>query len=119
MRRPGAVQWLSILFTTVPFAFGLIRAAQTGVDFRYLWVALAALCGALAVVATGKTRGGKAERAGALVAGVFVAATLCAMTAASVLGVRVGPGMLVVAAAFAACFAAGAFLHVLARHRRP
>ena len=51
---------LSILFTNVPFAFGLIRAAQTGVDLGTLWVALAALCGALAVVATGKTRGGKA-----------------------------------------------------------
>jgi hypothetical protein len=109
---------LSAAFAAVPFAFGLIRAVETGDDVRYLWVALAALGGALVVVATGKALGWSSERVVALFGGVFVAATLCAMMAASALGVRVGPGMLIVGAAFAFCFAASGSLHVAARHRR-
>jgi hypothetical protein len=110
---------LSVAFAAVPFVFGLIRAVETGDDVRYLWVALAALGGALVVVATGKALGWGSGRVVALFAGVFVAATLCAMMAASALGVRVGPGMLVVGVAFAFCFAASGSLHVVASHRRP
>lgn len=114
-RHRGVMRLLSVAFAAVPFVFGLIRAVETGDDVRYLWVALAALGGALVVVATGKAVGWNSERVVALSAGVFVASTLCAMMAASALGVRVGPGMLVVAVAFAFCFAASGSLHVRQR----
>jgi hypothetical protein len=45
---------LSIFVAAVPFAFTLIRAARTGNDLRYFWVALASLLGALATVAVGR-----------------------------------------------------------------
>jgi hypothetical protein len=46
---------------------------------------------------------------------VFIMATLLAIIAAMVLGTRLGPGILVVAAAFGSCFAAGSALHARTR----
>ena len=49
-----------------------------------------------------------------LPAGVFLAATTCAAAAAWLLGTMAGAGMIIVAASFGLCFAAGGFLYQLA-----
>src|SRR5258708_1916745 len=104
--RDWRIHGISILFAAVPFAFALVRAIRTGHDFRYLWVALASLLGASAVMAIGKTDNRRPNSAAALSAGVFVFATLFAMLAAWLLGTRVGPGSLVVGSVFGFCCAA-------------
>lgn len=101
----------SIGFAAVPFAFALIRAFGTGGrDLRYLWVALAAFCGAAGVMVFVRPRGAL-KMAIVLSAGAFVVATMFAVSAALLLGTRLGPGSLVVGAAFACCFAAGCLLY--------
>lgn len=106
---------LSIVSTAVPFAFASIRAIQTGKDVRYLWVALAGLFGAAATVRAGRAYSRRSTAAVALAVGAFVVATLFSVAGALLIGTRLGPGLLVVAAAFGLCFAAAAFLHLLAR----
>jgi len=105
---------LSIFFAALPFAFALIRALQTGDDVRYLWVALASLCGAIAVMIVTRRSGRAPSAAVAVSAGVLIIATLLAVVAALLLGTTLGLGLLVVGAAFGFCFAAGSLLHILA-----
>jgi hypothetical protein len=106
---------LSIAAAAVPFAFASIRAAQTGQDFRYFWVAAAGLLGAAGTVSVGRSYGKRPVAAVALTFGAFVVATLFSVAGALLIGTRLGPGLLVVAASFGLCFAAAAFLHLLAR----
>jgi hypothetical protein len=108
---------LAFVFAALPIAFALIRAARTGYDFRYLWVALASLVGAAAVMKIGKAYSETRRAAIALSAGVFVMATLLAILAASLLGTRLGPGILVVACSFAFCFAISCLCHRLQRRQ--
>jgi hypothetical protein len=106
---------LSIAAAAVPFAFASIRAAQTGTDFRYFWVALAGLLGAAAAVRLRRADARLPSAAAALAIGAFVIATLLSVAGALLIGTRLGPGLLVVAASFGLCFAAAVFLHLLAR----
>jgi hypothetical protein len=99
----------------LPVAFGVVRAASTGTDFRYLWVAAASVSGAAAVAMVGRGFGGGTSAAILLAAAAFLASTLAAMFAASWLGTSLGPGMLVVAAAFGFCSAVGSVLYARAR----
>ena len=92
---------LSIALAALPFAFGAIRAVKTGTDVRYLWVAVAAGLGALTVA---QIAGRWRPAARALLA--FLASGATGIGAALLLGTTLGPGILVVAASFAACFAA-------------
>ena len=113
--RGRGLHVLSIVFAVFPFAFALIRAIETGgQDLRYLWVALAALGGATAVVAVAGPQGRRRNAVAALFATMFVSATLLALVAALLLGTIFGAGVLVVASAFGFCSAAGCQLHVLA-----
>jgi hypothetical protein len=112
--RGRGLHVLSIVFAVLPVAFALIRAIGTGgQDLRYIWVALAALGGATAVVAAAGLRR-KRLNAVALFAAMFVSATLLALVAALLVGTVFGGGVLVVASAFGFCSAAGYQLHVLA-----
>ncbi len=97
---------LALLAAVVPFAFGLIRLAQTGNDARYLVVAAASLFAAAVAMKLART---------ARVAVVFLAAMVLAVLAAMLLGTRLGLGILVVAAGFGFCFAVAAALHTRAR----
>ena len=110
---------VALLVAAVPFGFGLVRAVRTGSDVRYLWVAAASLIGAMAVVAIGRTFGTRPYGAGVLSVVTFVVATLFGIGAALLLGARAGPGILVVASAFGACFALSSLLHLLGHRRRP
>lgn len=112
------VQALSVAAAAVPFAFALIRAVTTRSDFRYFLVALAGLLGAAAALRAGRAYAASPAAAVTVAAGAFVAATVLSMLAALLIGTTPGPGMLVVASSFGACFAAGVLIHLLARGRR-
>jgi hypothetical protein len=116
MRFAGPAAVLAIATVAMPFIFAIIRASETaGQDLRYLWVALAASCGATAGWAM--SRGWRAHlNVGLVVFSVFIGALLCGALAASLLGVSVGPGMFLVVGGFASCFGAGAFLYIRAHH---
>ena len=104
---------VAIGFAAAPFAFALIRLAQTGTDARYVVVALASGCGAAMAMALARpvTR----ARFLRVATAVFIIATLFAVIAALLLGTRLGPGILVVATAFGFCFGAGCALHARTR----
>jgi hypothetical protein len=108
---------LSVFFAAVPFAFALVRAVRTRYDLRYFWVALASLLGAMATIAVGKAHMRRPLAFVALVAGVFVIATLLAVFAALLIGTTLGLGIITVGIGFGFCFAVGALLHILARPR--
>ena len=105
---------LSFAAAGMPFAFASIRAIQTGRDFRYFLIAIAGLLGAAAAVAIGR-----AYTTGtfAMAMAAFVAAAFLSVLAAMAIGTRLGPGLLIVATAFAACFAAAVFFHLRAPER--
>jgi hypothetical protein len=102
---------IAIFFVAMPFLFGLLRAVMSGNDLRYLWVAAASLFGA--AVFTGATPAPSRRRRISLSIGAFTVATLCATAAAMLMGTRFGPGLLVVAASFGFCSAAGCMLFAI------
>lgn len=106
---------LAIAVGAAPFAFALIRAVQTGSDFRYFWIALASLLGAVVVMRLGRASRAHARSAVVLGAGAVVTGTTFAAIAALLIGTRWNAGMLIVAAAFGFCAAAGSLLYTLAR----
>ena len=108
---------LSMVFAAVPFAFALIRAVQTGDDLRYLWVAIAGVCGAVATLWVAGPDDTSPKRASVLSAVVFAVATLLGTLTAVLLGTKLGPAVVIVSAAFGVCFAVGAGLHMLASPR--
>jgi hypothetical protein len=107
---------LAMLFAGIPFAFGMIRAFETGTDVRYIWVALAAMIGGILATSVAR-RLRQAPTTGGLVAAVFVMSAINAGVAARLLGTRMGPGLLLVAAGFAACFAAATLVATAAAKR--
>ena len=113
--RGSLLQALALACAAVPFAFALIRAVQTGNDFRYFWVALGGLCGAAATMAVARRYDRTSNAAVALPVAVFATASVLAVLAALLIGTSLGPGVLVVGAAFGFCFAAGCLLLQLAR----
>ena len=109
---------LAILIATMPFAFALIRALRTGSDVRYIWVALASLAGAGAVLKVGRSYGRTLPFYLALSGAVFVAATLSGISAALLLGTKLGLGILIVGASFGLCFAVSCLFLALVRLRK-
>ena len=109
------IRSFSIFFLSLPFLFGLLRAATTGNDFRYLWVAAASLFGAGVVTAFARGQVRQPRVAAALSLGSFIVATLCATAAGMLLGTRFGAGLLVVASSFAFCCAIGCMLFAITR----
>src|SRR3954470_18664227 len=93
------------VMAAVPFAFGAIRAFQTGTDFRYLAIALAELTGAALALAVTRNR---STMTATLAAGLM--ATVSGGLLAVARGTRFGPGLLVVAAGFGICMAVAARL---------
>ena len=108
---------LSILFAAIPFAFAIVRALQTGSDFRYVWVALGSFVGAAAVMAIGKAR----QRTPAGVLALAVVALIVASVLAGMVAFAVGASSLlavaVVAVGFGGCHAASRGLYLLSRPR--
>lgn len=103
-----------VLIASLPIAFGVIRAAQTGTDFRYLWSAIAALVGAAAVTA----RRSNTDRVAVRGTLALCVATLLAAAMACLVGARSPGAVLVVALAFGACAAVGSALVARSRADR-
>ena len=112
--RERLIYLVAILIAAVPFAFGLIRALQTGTDFRYLWVAIASFIAATAVTAAWNAR---SRTPLYLAATVLVVATLVAAVTAFLLGAKSAPAVLVVALAFGLCWAASCALYATSQPR--
>ena len=104
---------IAAAFAATPFAFALIRLVQTGTDARYVVVAVASACGALLAMLL--SRPVARTRFLRVAVTALILATLFAVIAALLLGTRLGPGILVVAAAFGSCFAAACGLHARTR----
>lgn len=103
-----------VLIASLPIAFGVIRAAQTGTDFRSLWSAIAALVGAAAVIA----RRSNTDRVAVRGTLALCVATLLAAAMAFLVGARSPGAVLVVALAFGACAAVGSALVARSRADR-
>ena len=108
---------LSILFAAIPFGFAIVRALQTGSDFRYVWVALGSFVGAAAVMAIGKARQRTPAVVLALAVVALIVAALLAGTVAFLLGGSSGVAVGMVAVGFGGCHAAGLALYLLSRPR--
>jgi len=113
--------WTSGALASVRVGSLRFRAGSRLTDtlhLRYLWVALAALFGAVVVMAVGKAYDSKWTSVPiALSVGVFGIATLLAIAAALLLGSRLGPGVLLVGSGCGFCCAAGCALYTLAQPR--
>jgi hypothetical protein len=115
-RKPG-IFILSILLAAVPFAFALIRAFQTGTDFRYLWLAIAALFSAALVMVLGKAREGRRNVVLALWAVAFFTSTLVTVFVGRLLEARSSTAIWVIAVAFGLFSSTGQLLYTLSRSR--
>lgn len=104
---------LAVAFALAPFAFGSIRAIQTGSDYRMLWMAVASAIGALALGAFA------ARRRGSLALGfvilTLILSTMLAGLTGYMLGATAGPGVWMVAFVLGLCSAISLTLFSLSR----
>ena len=105
----------ALALLAIPFAFGLLRFASTGEDWRYLAVALGSLLGALAVL-----QGTRASSAMSLprTLGVAFTSAVAAAITAWLVGARSVVSIAVVAIGCAVCSTSGAILYSRARDAR-
>lgn len=110
---------VGILIASVPVVFAILRAATTGTDFRYFWLALASTLGAAVILATANRA--RPQSPGRVVRTAF--ALLVAAGAAAATGFALGggsaPALIMVALGFATCSAVGLALALPARRVVP
>jgi hypothetical protein len=119
MRSSLRGRWLflaSVVLAVVPVTFGLIRAVSTGDDFRYLWLAGAAILGSMLAVPRRRGASGPAAVWLRRALGAVAAGTACAAATGIILGAKAGPGIAIVAISFGLCSGTSAVCAVLARH---
>ena len=109
---------VSVLLAAAPVTFGLIRAVNTGEDFRYLWLAGAAIVGSMVVMTLRSGASARAHVSPGRALGAVAAGAACAAAAALLMGARAGPGVAIVASAFGVCSGTSAVLATLARRAR-
>jgi len=117
-QRHQLLRLIGVLFAAVPVAFGFVRAISTGDDFRYLWLAAAAILGSLAVMLPEYRAPGPARVGAARVVAAIASGAGCAATTAIVLGATPGLGVAIVAVAFGICTGTGMVLGSVARRQR-
>ena len=120
MKRSGRETMLliaGVLLGAAPFAFGLLRAATTGTDWRYLWAALAAIWGSGMVIGIGKSRSPGSVITVAVAALALVAGTLFALVEASFLAHVHGAAPWIVSFAFSFCVTVGVVLYYMSQPR--
>ena len=98
---------IGLLIASIPFGFAALRAATTGTDFRYFWLALTSTLGAACMLVVANRARPKSP--GLVVRAVFalIAATGAAAVTAFLVGAGSLPALIVVSLGFAACSAAG------------
>lgn len=115
--HPSRRYIVAALAGSLPFAFATIRAITTGGrDLRYLWGAVAACAGA-AIVTQARTADGTPTTAALTAAAALVVSATSAATIGWLLGSMLGPGLLIVATAFASCNAAAVLVLSLSAPR--
>ena len=117
-RRHQLLLLVAVPLAAAPVIFGCVRAINTGDDFRYLWLAAAAILGSLVVMVPGYGASGPARVSPGRAASAVAAGAACAAAAAISLGATAGPGVAIVAVAFGLCTGTSAVLLTLARRRR-
>ena len=95
---------------SLPIAFGVIRAATTGTDFRYLWSGIAAVAGAALTMRASAARHPAVQTLLGMAAGTLLAAAM-----AFLVGARSPGAVLAVAFAFGACASFGCALVMRSR----
>lgn len=108
---------VGVLIASVPLGFAAVRAAATGTDFRYFWVAVASTLGAACVLLTANRA--RPQSPGLVVRAafaLFVAAGAAGVAAVAV-GARSVSAVVVVALGFAICSATGLALATVQRAR--
>lgn len=106
---------LALLFLMVPVMFALIRALQTGTDFRAVWMLTVSLTAAALITSWwGRGRG----RFALFYFIVFGTCTLLSAGVASLLGAKAAFGVWAVSGAFGLCLAAAATLFLLSRQQK-
>jgi peptidoglycan/LPS O-acetylase OafA/YrhL len=108
---------VAALVSMVPVAFAVVRASNTGEDFRYFWLAAAAILGSLVVMVPAYRGRGSPRVPAWRAAGAITAGAACAAAAAIVLGGTPGPGLAIVAVAFGLCTGTGMLLGAVAMRR--
>jgi len=109
---------VAVLLALVPVLFGIVRAASTGDDFRYLWLAAAANLGSLAVMVPAYRGPGSRRVSLGLLLGAMASGAGCAAATAILLGATAGPGVAIVAGGFGLCTGTSAVMWTRARPRR-
>lgn len=109
----------AVVFAAAPIVFALIRALQPGHDLRMLWMAIAALVGAVATAAAGRI---DSRRGGGRIA-VWLAAIVVGAALASLVGRLLGAtamvGVMLVALVLAGCWATSLALRAIAATTEP
>jgi O-antigen/teichoic acid export membrane protein len=116
-RREQLMFLFAILFAAAPFVAGSLRAFSTRSDFRMLWMALASLLGAIAVMAIGNARGRMRNSLPSLAVATFIVATLVAGSVAYLLGAKAAFGVWAVAVVLSFCCAASCVFYALSRQQ--
>ena len=98
---------IGVIVAIIPFGFAALRAATTGTDFRYLWLAVASTLGAASILMVANRA--RPQSPGLVVRAAF--ALFAAAGGAAVTGFALGassvPALIVVALGFAMCSAVG------------
>lgn len=105
----------SVLLALVPVAFGVIRAITTGQDRRYLWLAVAAILGSMAIALFGQGSAGHARVSPGRTLAAVAAGAICAGITAILMGAKAGPGVAIVAISFGLCTGVSAMFARIAR----
>lgn len=118
-RSPGrlTIHLLSMLFAAAPIVAALIRALGIHHDLRMLWMALASLFGASAVMVLAEARVRAPRAILALACLALVLGTLLAAWTAYRLGATAAAGIWLVSLVLAGCWAASFALDALSRPR--
>lgn len=114
-QRRQLLQLLAVLLAVLPVAFGSVRAINTGDDFRYLWLAAAAILGSLSVMLPAYRVPGPTRVSARRAAAAIATGAACAAATAVALGATAGPGVAIVAVAFGLCTGTGTVLGAAAR----
>jgi hypothetical protein len=104
-----------VILGALPVTFALIRAITTGNDFRYIWLAGAALIGSMAVMLIGRNQSRRTQVSVGRGLGAVIAGAAGAIAAALLQGGRAGPGVAIVGISFGVCTGLAAVSASLAR----
>ncbi len=104
------MRFIGLTIAAVPIAFAVLRAATTGTDFRYLWLALASTLGAGLMLFI--TRSTQPVTPGRVVRGAFALLAAAGATAVTAFALGGGslPALVAIALGFATCSATGLML---------